>query len=164
MPSQQQETLEMISNLKKALRREKEGRWCTCNPPVSFRFSDTSPAPSSEPIYGTSNRGNKLKKGANHVHLGTLANTHGPEPYKQARTLLRDCRAAANNSYRESSTLGLHDTFSNENHLDTRTTVTSCPITTVMKTQTPMRRRRQTRTKELDSRVRPNLPCHTKHD
>lgn len=54
----------MISNLKKALRREKE-------------------PPSTEPIYGTSNRGNKLKKGANHVHLGTLANTNGPEPYKQ---------------------------------------------------------------------------------
>lgn len=54
----------MISNLKKALRREKE-------------------PPSAQPIYGISNRGNKLKKGANHVHLGSLANTNGPEPYKQ---------------------------------------------------------------------------------
>jgi hypothetical protein len=83
----------MISNLKRALRREREGR-CACNPPESFRFPDTSRAPSSEPIYGTSNRGNKLKKGANHVHLGTLANTNGPEPYKQARTLLHDCRSS----------------------------------------------------------------------
>lgn len=86
MPSQQQETLEMISNLKRALRREIERKsflhillllWRTS--PDGFPHT----APSSQPIYSVSNRGNKLKKGANHVHLGSLANTNGPEPYKQ---------------------------------------------------------------------------------
>ncbi|KAI1616417.1 RXT2-like protein [Exophiala viscosa] len=64
MPPQHVEIAETIAALKKALRREKE-------------------APADQSISAATNRGNKLKKGANQVHAGALPYAYGPSGYKQ---------------------------------------------------------------------------------
>ncbi|KKY13451.1 hypothetical protein UCRPC4_g06971 [Phaeomoniella chlamydospora] len=64
MPPQHVETAETIAALKRALRRSNR-------------------AASSVPIAQASNRGNKLKRGAEFVHQGSLAYIKGPEAYKE---------------------------------------------------------------------------------
>ncbi|KAL2419720.1 hypothetical protein ABEF95_005922 [Exophiala dermatitidis] len=64
MPPQHIEIAETIAALKRTLRRERE-------------------APTDQPISSATNRGNKLKLGANYVHAGALPYPHGPDGYKQ---------------------------------------------------------------------------------
>ncbi|KEF52717.1 uncharacterized protein A1O9_11134 [Exophiala aquamarina CBS 119918] len=64
MPPQHVEIAETIAALKRAIRREKE-------------------APTEQPMHGATNRGNKLRYGANYVHTGALPYPHGAEGYKQ---------------------------------------------------------------------------------
>ncbi|KAK5055111.1 hypothetical protein LTR84_012859 [Exophiala bonariae] len=64
MPPQHVEIAETIAGLKRAIRREKE-------------------APTNQPIHGATNRGNKLRYGANNVHSGALPYPHSIEGYKQ---------------------------------------------------------------------------------
>ncbi|KIX08082.1 uncharacterized protein Z518_02737 [Rhinocladiella mackenziei CBS 650.93] len=64
MPPQHVEIAETIAALRRTLRRERE-------------------APTDQPISSATNRGNKLKRGANYVHAGALPYLHGPDGYKQ---------------------------------------------------------------------------------
>lgn len=47
-----------------------------------------SVAPSDEPIYSATNRGNKLKRGATYVHAGALPYAYGPHGYKEVCTAI----------------------------------------------------------------------------
>ncbi|RMZ87139.1 hypothetical protein DV736_g5641, partial [Chaetothyriales sp. CBS 134916] len=64
MAPQQAEVLDTIAALKWKLRRDRQ-------------------PPTDDPIAAATNRGNKLKKGANNVHAGALAYPHGPTGYKE---------------------------------------------------------------------------------
>jgi hypothetical protein len=90
MPPQHVEIAETIAALKRTLRREKEGissstypNWCWLRVSLT-RFP--RPAPTNEAISSATNRGNKLKRGANYVHAGALPYPHGPEGYKEVWT------------------------------------------------------------------------------
>ena len=87
MPPQHVEIAETIAALKRTLRREREGTTpapCRLVGAAEVLANPSCPqAPSDQPIYSATNRGNKLKRGASYVHAGVLPYPHGPDGYKQ---------------------------------------------------------------------------------